>query len=134
VVFRIDDAVLQQIIANTPEQVDKFCRSVVSEMVTDIKLSMGDSPPGKVYKRGEKEHIASITGYPPNVDTGTLRASIVWVKQREFEYQIQDGTEYGIYLEDGTEHMGHRPFMRPVFHEYERKIGTLAQDYGLVKP
>lgn len=133
VVFRVDDKVLKEVIRNTPEQVDKFLRSLASEMVTEIKLSMGTSPDGREYPRGEKTHIASISPYPPNVDTDTLRGSIRWRPEGEARYIIEDGVEYGIYLEDGTERMGPRPFMRPVFEQYSRDFGRLAREFGMIK-
>jgi len=50
-------------------------------------------------------------------------------KQREGEYWIQDGVEYGLYLEEGTENMGARPFIAPVFDQWGRRLfGEMAAD------
>lgn len=122
--IKIDQRKLQQLIATEPERVDKWLRGVAQQIVGDIKLSFGTSPDGREYKRGTVTHIASQPNYPPNVDTGTLRASIDSrpVASRKLTYEIHDGVEYGYHLEMGTERMEARPFVAPVFNDWQRKI------------
>jgi len=126
---RVDSAKLRAIIADNPALVDEMLRSAGAGMLGDILLSFNTSPPGREYERGGVVHVASVEGYPPNVDTGALRASMNVQKQGEGEYWIQDGVEYGLYLEEGTERMGPRPFIAPVFDEWRgKKFEALAAD------
>lgn len=122
--IKVDQRKLQQLIATEPERVDKWLRGVAQQIVGDIKLSFGTSPDGREYERGTVTHIASQPNYPPNVDTGTLRASIDSrpVASRKLTYEIHDGVEYGYHLEMGTERMEARPFVAPVFNDWQRKI------------
>ena len=46
-------------------------------------------------------------------------------------YKIQDGVEYGIYLEDGIG-MEARPFMMPIFNDWEQRIPNIAKRGGLL--
>jgi hypothetical protein len=126
---RVDSAKLRAIIADNPAMVDEVLRSAANEMLGDIVLSFNTSPPGREYERGGVVHVASAEDYPPNVDTGALRASMNVQKQKAGEYWIQDGVEYGLYLEEGTERMGARPFIAPVFDEWRgKKFEALAAD------
>ncbi len=126
---RVDSAKLRAIIADNPALVDDVLRSAATEMLSDIVLSFNTSPPGREYERGSVVHVASMPGYPPNVDTGALRASMNVQKEKPGEYWIQDGVEYGLELEDGTERKGARPFIAPVFDEWRgKKNQVLAAD------
>ena len=54
-------------------------------------------------------------GGPPGVDTNTLRGRIHVEPTGQFEREIRDGTEYGVYLEFGsTRHSYTWPFMSPM--------------------
>lgn len=117
-----DFTVLDRIVAQFPGEADAWLRGVAQTMTNEIMLSFNTSPPGRVYRRGKKIHVASTSGNPPNVDTGALRASMKWRKMGNLHYEISDGVEYGVYLEYGTEKMGHRPFVRPVFAAWQDKI------------
>lgn len=120
---------LKTIIAQNPAMVDEVLRSAGAGMLGDILLSFNTSPAGREYVRGGVVHVASVEGYPPNVDTGALRASMNVQKQKDGEYWIQDGVEYGLYLEEGTENMGARPFVAPVFDDWRaKKFAQVAQD------
>lgn len=58
----------------------------------------------------------SVPGSGPAVQTGRLRASITWELGRDSDGLFADiGTnvEYAIYLEQGTDRMGARPFLKP---------------------
>lgn len=129
----IDRRKLDDLIRNTPRRADAWLREVTIEMVADIQNSFGTSPPGREYPRGEgKVHIASRPGYPPSVDVGTLRASITWMPMGRLHTRIQDGVEYGLYLEDGTETIAPRPFIAPVFEEWRtRKLAASARRSGV---
>ena len=105
------------VLADEPARVQSWLDGFTEDMVTAIKLSFGMSPAGEAYVRGGVVHIASIEGFPPNVDTGNLMGSITWETTDTVENTIYVGAEYGEYLEDGTEHIAPRPFMLPAFNE-----------------
>lgn len=132
-VTKRDSRVLHQIAGALPDTVDGFLRAVSTEIVSDIKLSMGTSPPGEEYKRGLKTHIASQPGYPPNPDLGALVNSIRWKRERQGRYIIVDGVIYGAILELGSERVAARPFMKPVFEDWrQRKFMALARTWEWV--
>ncbi len=97
---------------------DRWLAGVANAIAADIVLIFNTSPPGREYRHGSIIHIASISPYPPNVDTGALRASIAATPIDKYTYWIHDGVEYGKYLEFGTESIAPRPFMIPVANEW----------------
>jgi hypothetical protein len=123
---RIDLSGLERVLSQEPARAEAWLSSVAEAMVTEIVLSFGTSPPGLTYTRGSVEHVASQPGYPPNVDIDALRPSIEWERTGRLERTIMDGVEYGILLEDGTEDILPRPFMRPVFDRWA--AGELERD------
>lgn len=123
----VDTAGLRRLIAEEPRRVDTWLRGVAEQMVGDVKLSFGSGPGGRTYKRGRKYHVASSPGHAPNVDTGTLRASIKQQPAGHLTYRISDGVEYGVHLEYGTSRMAARPFMTPVFEAWNKKIEADAK-------
>ncbi len=128
-----DSSRLRAIARQMPDTLDQALRGLVTEMTTDVILSFGTSPPGAAYKRGNVTHVASLPGYPPNVDIGTLRAAVRWIPDGRFRYLIVDGVYYGIYLELGTDGMAARPFMSPVFEDWRPKFVRWFKDWGLLK-
>lgn len=124
---RIDTTGLDRLIREEPARVNAWLRGVADQMMSDIVLSFNTSPAGVTYQRGSVSHTASQPGYPPNVDIGTLQASMHVEPQGALEFWIADGVEYGIYLEDGTERMQARPFVQPVFDAWSRRIADDAK-------
>ena len=100
-----------------PVRLDEFGRKAAQEMTTEAQLSFGSGPTGRVYG----DHKASMPGYPPNVDTGALIASMNWISLGNFRYKIHDGVIYGAFLEFGTMRMAARPFLSPVFERWYRR-------------
>lgn len=121
---RLDTSGMDRLLAEEPGKVERFLDWKAEAMVAEIVLSFGSGPPGMSYG----DHTASQPGYPPNVDTNALRASIRWEKTGRMERTIMDGVEYGIYLEDGTESIMPRPFFAPVFIEAQRTIEREARE------
>jgi hypothetical protein len=121
---RVDTSGLENAIRNDPAKVERWLNGFAEDMVSRIKLSFNTSPPGRVYKRGNRTHTASVPGYPPNIDMGTLANSIYQEKTGNLEHTIYVGVEYGEYLEDGAEDVGleARPFMAPVFNDAQNRI------------
>lgn len=120
--IKVDMRKLQNIINNEPARADAWLRGVGMQILGDIQLSFGTSPDGKTHTRGTVKHVASQPGYPPNIDTGALRGSMGLRKLGNMTYEIHDGVEYGVHLELGTEKMAARPFVNPVFAEWQTKI------------
>ena len=104
---------------------------------------------GREYKRGSKVHTASVSGQPPAVDTGVLRASImgevkvgslavtgkVGTDVQAIAAQSKSGTDvnYGLYHELGFRHwksgktIGPRPFLRPAVRMSRKKVNKLFE-------
>lgn len=132
-ITRKDTRKLQRLAQQSPQMLDAALRGVAEEMTGDIKLSFGTSPAGRTYTRGSVTHVASQPGYPPNVDTGTLRASMRWAKAGRLTYHIMDGVEYGVMLEFGTSRMAARPFIVPAFEDWRRrKFADFIRRNGII--
>lgn len=130
--IRVNKRKLEQLIRTTPERADAMLRGAATEIVSDIVLSFGTSPGGETYQRGSVTHVASREGYPPNVDTGALRASMRWAKDGDMRYLIHDGVVYGLMLEMGTERMAARPFVTPVFEKWRQgEFARFVRDFGV---
>jgi hypothetical protein len=121
---------LERIIRQHPTQADNWLRGVAQQMENEVKLSMTQSPAtGNTYSRGRnRTHTASSPGNPPRPDVGALMGSIRSKRRGGLHYEIRDGVEYGVYLEYGTEAIAARPFMRPVFEDWRRKIMRDAKE------
>lgn len=117
---KVDLRKLSELAAAMPATVDRFGRSVSSEMTGDIKASFGTSP--------------SPVGSPPGVDTGALRASMHWTDEGRLIYHIQDGVEYGIeheLLRD--KRPGLRPFISPVFQHWRNsELDKFAKSFNWI--
>ena len=125
--------ILDILINNSPQHLDQWIRAVGQEMVGDVKLSFGTGPAGESYTHRSVTHVASSPGYPPNVDTGALRASLRVDKVGELSYRLQDGVLYGYHLEVGTPRMKKRPFILPVVEKWRKdKLFDHAIQFGLV--
>src|SRR5688572_13510434 len=95
----VDTTGLEDAIRNDPAKVKRWLGGFTEDLVSRIKLSFNTSPPGRVYKRGTVSHTASQSGYPPNIDLGTLTNSITWEPTGALETTVSVGVEYGQYLE-----------------------------------
>lgn len=125
--IEIDTSGFDRILKEHPQKVDRWLAGVAEDMRTQIVMSFNTSPPGREYSRGTVTHVASQPGYPPNIDTGALAASIRVRRVGEFKYEIADGVEHGIHQEDGTEEIEPRPFFGPVFAERRKTIESDAK-------
>lgn len=133
-----DTRIMDALIQNSEEHLSDWLRVLGNDIVTDIKLSFGTSPPGREYTHGSTTHVASQPDYPPNIDTGLLRASINFKMLSKLSGRIQDGTKYGRYLElgsaffSGDNRLEKRPFITPVIEKYRKQLLEHAQKFGLV--
>lgn len=112
--FTSDFSGMEQLLRDEPAKVENFLDWMAESIVTDAKLSMGESP--------------SAPGGPPGVDIGTLWNSITWEPTAPRERTISDGVDYGIYLEYGTEKMAARPWMVPAFARAQERMESDARD------
>lgn len=126
--IKVDTKGLERIIQQEPQRVDRWLRGVAEQMVGDIKLSFGTGPAGRRYKRDGKYHVASSAGNPPNSDSGNLTGTIKSKSAGRLTYHISAGTGYDRLLEYGTRKMAARPFMGPVFAEWQGKIEKDAKE------
>ena len=120
---------MQNIIRQQPQLRSDLLDAAAEAIVTDVKTSFNTSPPGRSYKRRTVTHVASRPNYPPNVDTGALRASIRAIRVNENVRWVADGVEYGVWLESGTSRMAARPFMNPAFRRFGRHWPQFAHDF-----
>jgi hypothetical protein len=116
--IEMDTSGIEDVLREEPGRVSNWLDGVAEQVVGDIQVSYGTSPPGRSYRRGTITHVASQPGYPPNVDTNALRGSIHWDPDGPLRRIVSDGMDYGIYLEDVL----NRPHFGPVFMDWERKI------------
>ena len=124
----IDDRELQRILRETPGKADDLIEGLAREGQALVMRSFNTSPPGQTYRRGRVAHVASVAGYPPNIDTGKLMNAIYIYKPRALQRMISTGdTDYAAMLEFGTSKMAARPFMRPMVEEL-RKIAPEVFD------
>lgn len=126
--FTLDTRVMDQMIDDEAAR-DLFIREVGTEMVSDMQLSMLESPAtGRAYRRGGRTHIASSPGNPPRVDMGTLWASLKLRKIRPKAYAIETNVRHGLETEVGIG-MAARPWMRPVFIAWNLKLADEARRF-----
>ena len=74
-----------------------------------------------LYMEGEAKKNAPV-------DTVTLRASIDARKVTSTEWIVEDGVDYGVYMEYGTVKVRPKPFMRPAAEAGARFADRLIND------
>ena len=133
-VMNVDTRKLAEIIGLLPGKAEDLLAAIATEMVSDIKQGMIDSPAtGITYTRGSVQHTASEAGNAPRPDIGELLGSITHQATGTLEQTIHDQVAYGKWLEIGTEFMAARPFMKPVFEQWRTsRFGQFVDDYPLV--
>lgn len=123
--IEMDTRPIEALISKMDGRLGDWLHGVANGIKNDAVLSLNTGPAGRAYPRGRgKVHYASSPGYPPNVDTGTLRASMRVEKKSKLKFWVVDGVDYGAGLEFGTTRILPRPFMRPAFDVWRR--GKLA--------
>lgn len=121
---------LPELIQQVPGEVDRAMRALAYHGEAHVKNSFGTAPPGRVYVRGNRTHVAASPNFPPNVDMGTLRASIHVEPLGRMHYRISDGVEYGQYLEFGSSRHNFRwPFMGPMASWLEGQVGSVFSTF-----
>lgn len=89
-----------------------------------VVLSLQERSPGETQTRYNPRRVvvAAAPGETPNTDTGNLVNSIQVEPAGEYQYRINVGAEYGLYLELGTASMAARPFMLPMMDALQRDV------------
>lgn len=88
----------------------------------------------KVYFTHNKTigHNPSKEGFPPAVDTGTLRRSITYSVDEEEKVgrvgTVLQNPPYGVYLEFGTSRMRPRPWLKPALEKSVEKIKKIFKE------
>jgi len=103
------------------DAIEKGVNRAGMKLAANIKRSMGKSAGGP-----RSGHAVSAPGSPPNVETGTLRRSIDSTRPMRFAgtvfTRVGTNTEYGPFLEYGTQKMAARPFMRPGLERFRPEL------------
>jgi len=121
---------LNDLIRTEPEKARDVVRRLAEDGKNHVILSFNTSPPGRSYPRGSgRVHIASKEGYPPNVDTGVLKAGISTEPRGRFQWSIVSAAEYSAWVEFGTSRMGSRPYMRPMAEWLRKQVADAFDDY-----
>jgi hypothetical protein len=112
-----DTRELQRLIREVPARLDAAGRKAATEMVSEMKLSMLDSPPdtSKSYGKG---HHPSFPDNPPRPDMSSLINSIRWEDAGKHMWHHMDGVAHGLFMETGTESVQARPWVAPVYEDW----------------
>ncbi len=132
----LDKRKLMDLIANSDTMLDQYLRGVAIEIVNDIKEGIDETSSGETQERFDPHRfvVASRPGDPPNTDMGLLVNSIQWAPgAKTLEYIVHDGVEYGIDLELGTSKIAARPFVRPVFEVWRKKLAQDMRDKQVIR-
>lgn len=127
---------LSDLEADIPAAVSKELAIGAIDIRNTIIKSMRDTPKtGKHYRRGKggKVHITSSPGNPPAIDYGELVRSIMFdLRDMEVEIGSIGGAPYSVFLEEGTDKMGARPWLAPAVEEHRQsivdRVGDLAYE------
>lgn len=116
VVFKKDQ--LKKIAAAAPAEAERAISAIAQAGKNHVVENFGSSP--------------AAPGGPPGVDTGNLRSSINIEPDGKLRRKINDGTDYGVFLELGsTRHSYVWPFMGPMAQWLEGEIPGLLEDFLL---
>lgn len=126
--WKADTSGIDDLLAKHPQNKGRFMDAMAEQSITLMRLKMDTSPPGETYERGDRVHVASVKGYPPNIDYGDLYNSLRWERRGTDEREIH-GAEHGLHLEDSSEL--DRPFISPAFRDLQDDVVGLGQQWLL---
>lgn len=100
------------------KQLPGIAVQIIGETLGDIDLTvktgMIASGGGRVYRRGNRIHIASAPGQMPAIDMEQLISSLSHqIIRGQYKGYYYTDTGYAVFLEYGTSKMAARPFMTP---------------------
>lgn len=109
----------------------KACALIQRDAQESMRDTQIDTSKTYYTHNKSKAHHPSVAGFPPAVDTGTLRRSITYqVDEDKLEGEVGSvitNPPYGAYLELGTSRMKPRKWLQPAI---DRNIGELKQMVG----
>lgn len=109
----------------------KACALIQRDAQESMRDTQIDTTKTYYTHNKSKAHHPSAEGFPPAVDTGTLRRSITYqVDEDKLEGEVGSvitNPPYGAYLELGTSRMKPRKWLQPAI---DRNIGELKQMVG----
>lgn len=112
--IQLDIAKLQQLERECPGRANKIIQKIAQDVEGHIKSHWSATNP-------------SLPGGTPAVDTGSLSNSVV-AKPMGNGWVVEDGVEYGVYLEygteneDGSQRIAPRPWMLPAVEYVTQSI------------
>jgi len=107
-----------EVAAEITRRVNLILGKVAQDIVAEAARSMQGMHTGRVYQRGERQHVASAPGEPPAIDTGNLYNSLTARRVDDHTWWVGTNVEYGAILEFGSARMhGARPFLRPAMQK-----------------
>jgi hypothetical protein len=128
----VDTRAGRQLVQALPGRLDAGLGAAAHAIAAAVKRSFDTSPPGRAYHWRSGMRYASLPGYPPNVASGALRASINVARLGHLHYAVHDGVPYGVFLELGTSRMAARPFMVPVFEAWRRRLAEFLREHIVI--
>jgi len=109
--------------------VERYAKKIMGTGASRMGVKFSRSKTTAKGKTTRSYHRPSAPGFPPNIDTNTLRASITHVVTNDginvkgavgsdkdvIKQRAEAGTDtnYGFFLEVGTSKMAARPWLRP---------------------
>ena len=121
----------KKIVTEMGKALVKACALIQKDAMESMRNTQIDTT--KTYFTHNKTigHHPSAEGFPPAVDTGTLRRSITYqVDENKLEGEVGSvitNPPYGAYLELGTSRMKPRKWLQPAI---DRNIGELKNIIG----
>lgn len=111
--IQLETGKLDYLLRSVPLKAEQVLDKAAVDIVNTAKTSM---------KGGGNPHVPSEPGEPPHIDTGALVNSVSVSKPASLTRDIQDGVEYGIWLECGTSQMAPRPWLLPAVNKHKENI------------
>lgn len=111
----------------TPKETTETLKNMPTEIRQYLREGMED---GFSMLEDEVKRSFGRPGYP-RVVTGNLRASI-YHRIRETRNDVIGilgaSEEYGLYLEEGTNRMPAKPFLRPTYEKNQERLNKIILD------
>lgn len=122
----------KQIYTGVGQTIGKACALIQRDAQESMRDTQIDTTKTYYTHNKTKAHHPSVAGFPPAVDTGTLRRSITYqVDETKLEGEVGSvitNPPYGAYLELGTSRMKPRKWLQPAIDRNLDKIKDMFGD------